>query len=83
MASKRQIRVGDKVAYSVQWLRGVGLSPTDPLCHARGQVISIVELSARLHLAVVDWGSGSADVPNKVNVNNLALVGPNTRFCQC
>ncbi len=74
-----QIQVGDKVAYSVQWLRSVGLSHSEE-ARARGIVTALVPLG-NIELAEVDWQG--ADCPNKVNVKNLAKVGPNTRFAAC
>jgi hypothetical protein len=77
MAKKFSVEVGDKVAYSVQFLRSIGMSHSD-MAHARGTVSSVMPLGS-IQLASIDWGG--ADMPGRVNVQNLAKVGPNTRFC--
>ena len=74
------MKKGDNVAYSVQWLKSIGESH-GPLAHARGHVQEIMPVGSTLKLALVDWNDD--EIPKRVNVQNLALVGPNTRFCQC
>lgn len=69
--------LGDKVAYSVQWLKSVGMSHSD-LARARGTVTGIQPLGQR-QLVSVDWGTD--DIPGKVIADNLAKVGANRRFC--
>ena len=73
---KRMIRPGAHVAYSAAWLRSIGCRTGD-LPAARGTVTKIQQLGS-LQLATVDWGS--EDIPARVAVCNLALVGPNTKF---
>lgn len=73
-----QIAVGSRVAYSVQFLRSIG-DYTD-LAHARGTVKEIRQLGST-SLAVIAWDKG--DYPPKVNVANLALIGPNSKFASC
>jgi hypothetical protein len=77
--AKFNVEVGDRVAYSVQWLRSVGMRQS-PLAHARGVVVELEPLGSST-LARIDWND--TDVPARVNVANLAKVGPNTRFCEC
>lgn len=74
------MKPGDKVAYSVQFLKSIFEPPTSPMCHARGTVASIMDLGST-KLATVDWGTD--EFPPRVNVANLAIVGPNSKFCQC
>lgn len=74
-----QVAIGDRVAYSVQWLRSIG-TITGELPAARGTITELQDLGG-LVLATIDWGN--PDIPPRVNVNNLAIVGPNTRFCAC
>lgn len=74
---KPKLEVGNKVAYSVQFLRSIGMSHSD-MAHARGTVKEVKAYSASLVLASIDWHG--ADMPEKVNTANLALVGPNPRF---
>lgn len=74
-----QVAIGDKVAYSVQFLRSIGMSHSD-MAQARGMVTEVSELGS-LKLARIDWNG--ADMPERVNVQNLAKVGLNTRFSNC
>ena len=76
-----KLNASDKVAYSVQFLKSIGESPTGDLCHCRGEIISIKEYSKKLAVASVKWDN--PEIPQKVNVYNLAKVGPNDKFCQC
>ena len=69
-------KVGDRVAYTVQWLRSTGMSHSE-LSHARGEVIGITRLGERA-LIEVKWTVN--DLPNRILDANLALVGPNPRF---
>ncbi len=75
-----KFQIGDNVAYSVQFLDSIGESPTGDLCHARGKIKEIVSYGS-LNLAVIDWGN--PEIPEKVNVFNLAKVGANSKFCKC
>ena len=74
-----KIKIGDKVAYSVQFLRSIG-EVTGELPAARGVVTDIKKLGQR-ELVSVDWGD--ENIPGKVISGNLAKVGANTRFAQC
>lgn len=76
---KFSVQSGDKVAYSVQFLRSIGMSHSD-MAHARGIVTEVTALGS-MHLARIDWQG--ADMPERVNVQNLAKVGLNTRFSNC
>ena len=76
-----KLSIGDRVAYSVQFLRSIGMSHSD-MARARGVVASI-ELLGSSTLASVDWGADASELPGRVNVANLAKVGANSRFCQC
>ena len=74
------VAIGDKVAYSVDFLRNTGQSHTE-LSHARGVVTAVESIGDSLQLAVIDWSN--EETPARVNVQNLAIVGANTRFCAC
>lgn len=76
---KFTVAVGDKVAYSVNFLGSIGMSHSD-MARARGVVESLQTVGTRLVLATIKW---DCDMPTKVNVQNLAKVGANTRFCKC
>lgn len=68
--------VGDKVAYSVQFLRSIGMSHSD-MAHARGEIVGFTPLGSTTLLAEIRW---NCDMPARVNVHNLAKVGANRRF---
>jgi hypothetical protein len=70
------VAIGDHVAYSVQFLKSMGLSHSDA-AHARGVVREITTLSRDCVLARIQW---DRDMPERVNVQNLATVGLNRRF---
>jgi hypothetical protein len=72
-----ELTVGSQVAYSVQFLKSIGM-PHSHMAHARGTVTGIKFLGT-LVLARLDWNG--ADLPEQVNVHNLALVGLNRKFC--
>jgi len=74
-----EVKTGDRVAYSAAWLRSIGCYSGD-LPALRGEVLKVQPLG-RQQLATVQWAG--EDQPAKVLVTNLALVGPNARFCQC
>lgn len=75
--ARQQFAVGDKVAYSVQFLRSIGMRHGD-MAHARGVVTEIKPISSETVLATITW---DRDMPARVNVCNLAKVGANRRFC--
>ncbi len=76
-----KLKIGDRVAYSVQFLRSIGMSHGD-MAHAKGNVTGLRELSAECILAEIAWENG-ADMPAKVNTRNLAKVGANRRYANC
>lgn len=71
---------GDKVAYSVQFLKSIGMSHSF-MSHARGTILTTFKLGLDTVIAVIDWDNSSC--PANVNIVNLAKVGPNPKFCQC
>ena len=76
-----KLNLGDKVAYSVQFLKSIGMSHSD-MAHARGVVTDLTPLGRDgTILARIEWQG--ADMPGRVNTANLARVGPNRRFCNC
>ena len=70
--------IGDKVAYSVDFLRNIGQSHSE-MARGRGTVIDRNALTSDFVLITIDWNG--AELPPKVNEQNLAKVGRNTRFC--
>ena len=78
--AKFSVNIGDKVAYSVQFLRAIGMSHSN-MARARGIVREVTPLESETLLARIDWQG--ADMPERVNVQNLAKVGLNTRFSNC
>jgi len=76
-----KLQPGDKVAYSVQWLRSTGQAHSHA-AHARGTVIAVVEHTPTFIVAKIHW-TNTDEMPHSVNVCNLAKVGANTRFAAC
>jgi hypothetical protein len=66
-----QISVGDKVAYSREFLRSTG-EHTGPIPFARGVVTGIKKYSGGFAIATVDWDTDAA--PESVNLGNLVKV---------
>lgn len=80
MAKKTlDFKVGDRVAYSVQWLKSVGMVHTD-YAHGRG-IVTDVKAFGDSALVSIDWKEGAG--ANRVLAANLAHVGPNSRFASC
>ena len=73
-----QMKIEDKVAYSVQWLKNTGLSHSE-FSHYRGCVVG-VEPMGQATLVEVKWDHGEI---SKVLEDNLALIALNTKFSQC
>ena len=74
-----KITIGARVAYSASFCRSIGCM-TGNMPAGRGRVTDLIPLGSTT-LAVVEWNDSS--LPDKVNVANLALVGPNMKFAQC
>lgn len=74
-----RLKIGDKIAYSVQFLRSIGMSHSD-IARARGIITSLRTVGETI-LAEIDWHD--EEIPARVNVKNLTRVGLNTRFSQC
>lgn len=73
-----KFEIGNKVAYSVQFLKSIGMSHSD-MAHARGEITGFYPLGSSTILAEIKWKAG--EFPGRVNTANLAKVGPNARFC--
>ena len=76
------MKIGDKVAYSVQFLKSIGMSHSD-MAFARGIITEFTPLGKEPNctvLANIDWGVED-EFPKRVNTKNLAIVGPNRKFC--
>ena len=76
---KTKFEIGDKVAYSVQFLQSTG-QYTGEIPAARGVITGLKNLGSTT-LAEIDWGNDN--IPPRVNTTNLAKVGLNTRFSAC
>ncbi len=77
--AKFTVKTGDRVAYSVTFLRSIGMAHSD-MGRAKGTVTGTKELSKQCVLAEIAW-EGGQELPGRVNVANLAKVGPNSRYC--
>lgn len=64
------IQVGDRVAFSKQWLQSTG-QLTGDIPFARGTVKELKPLGETI-LVTVDWND--PNIPQKVNVSNLSQV---------
>ena len=71
-----KLEKGTKIAYAAAFLESICEDATGDLWACRGE---IVEFDVYFHvtLAIVSWSDGTE---GKVNVKNLAIVGPNLRF---
>lgn len=78
MPKSFSLDIGDKIAYSVQFLRSIGESH-GPMARGRGIVIDRNAVTSDFVLITIDWNGAS--FPAKVNEQNLAKVGSNSRFC--
>lgn len=68
----RDIRIGDRVAYSAAWLRSTGqVATTYDIAGWRGTITSMLEFGPRA-LVTVKWDHGAE---GKVLDANLARVG--------
>ena len=75
------LSIGDRVAYSAEWLRSTG-QITGDIGHAKGVITKLANLSKETVLAHIKW-ENNAEFPGRVNVKNLARVGPNSKYCKC
>jgi len=66
----QDIKVGDRVAYSRQFLRSIGCYTGD-MPHARGTVTGLVQVGS-VTLADIDWNL--PDLPARVIEKNLVLA---------
>ena len=73
-----QFKINDRIAYSIQFLKSIGESH-GRMANARGNVTAIAPFGDRA-LVSIEWDPGD-DMPTKVLDANLAIVGPNRRFC--
>lgn len=96
---KTKFNAGDRVAYSVKFLRSIGEGPTSPLCHARGTITAIKSYGKNFSIALISWDKNpNSLLPDGVNCFNLAkvpgsktirpdgtegTVQPNSDFCAC
>ena len=72
-----KFEIGDRVAYSVQFLKSIGMSHS-VMGLAKGIVSGLTPFSNGF-LVSITWTK--ADLPEKVLDANLAKVGSNPRFC--
>jgi hypothetical protein len=67
---RHPLAIGDRVAYSVVWLRAVGCT-TGNLPFARGVITGFKDVGTT-RLAEIDWND--PQIPGRVNVVNLVRV---------
>ena len=66
-----QLKVGDKVQYSTQFLRSTG-EYTGNVPKAKGVVKKLTSIGSNRHMAEVDWDL--KDVPKKILTTNLSKI---------
>lgn len=71
-----KLEKGTKIAYAAAFLQSICEDATGELWTYRGEIVDF-DVYHEVTIAVVRWGDGTED---KVNVKNLAVVGPNLRF---
>lgn len=94
---KTKFQAGDRVALSAQFLKSTG-QRTGFAAHRRGSFLKIEgtefarvrwddEGEVLYSAMALQWGNDYADDiranGSLININNLAKVGANTRFCAC
>lgn len=81
-AHSTKVEKGTRVGYSRRFLKSIGCGPTDPMWFAQGTVQRIVDLGG-LQIASIKWHvkGWEQTLPSRVNVKNLAPVGPNLKWC--
>lgn len=72
MSDKDNIALGDRIAYSADFLRSIGCYAGD-MPAGRGIVKSLKQIGS-MTLAHIEW-EGDAELPQTINVNNIAKVG--------
>ena len=77
-----QLKIGDRIAYSVQFLKSIFESQGE-MALARGKIVELQKIGESIVLATIEWDEECKDMPKRVNVKNLAHVGPNSGFCSC
>jgi len=71
-----KLEKGTKIAYAAAFLESICEDATGDLWAYRGEIVEF-DVYHETTIAVVLWGDGTE---GKVNVKNLAVVGPNLRF---
>jgi hypothetical protein len=79
MSKTPTFKIGDRVAYSFQWLKSAGMLHSE-YAQGRGIVTAVKPLGSGA-LVSIDWQKG-AGAP-RVLAANLAHVGANRRFANC
>lgn len=64
------MQIGDRVAYSVKFLRATGMF-AGPIPHARGTIVALEPMGDRA-IATVDWNNPA--IPRRILTANLTLV---------
>lgn len=80
--SSLRIATPEDIEAACSFFASIGMKHSD-MAQARGVVTEVSELGkgSGLMLARIDWGKH--DMPERVNVQNLAKVGANARFSAC
>ena len=76
-----KFKIGDKVGYSIKFLRSIREKPTSEFCHAKGKILELKNYGKNCEIATIKWDN--PNIPENVNCFNLAKVGPNLEYCAC
>ena len=71
-----KLQKGTQIAYAAAFLESICEDATGELWAYRGEIVEF-DVYSQVTLAIVKWSDGTE---GKVNVKNLAVVGPNLRF---
>jgi len=74
----KAIEMNDRVAYSVNFLRSVGCY-SGAMANGRGKVVGFEPLGETM-LAQIQWDPQYQNLPDRVNVHNLAHVTVSREF---
>lgn len=80
MTKKHNFKIGDKIAYSVQFLKSICMSHSE-MARGRGEIVGFKDYG--IILAEIKWNVAADDCAGLVNICNLAKVGLNTKFSNC
>lgn len=73
-------KVGDKVAYAKRFLKNIGTPLTSPWWRLRGTITEVEPHKSGDDFAIATVKWDQEPEPVRINIQNLAIPGPNLRF---